>query len=57
MKKQKNVLGEDLESIEDVEDTMSVIKNCVDSLQITNKGELNKLMQDLYNEALTVETI
>ena len=50
-------LGEDLESIEDVEDTMSVIKNCVDSLQITNKGELNKLMQDLYNEALTVETV
>ena len=49
-------LGEDLESIEDVEDTMSVIKNCVDSLQITNKNELNKLMQDLYNEALTVET-
>ena len=50
-------LGEDLESIEDVEDTMSVIRNCVDSLQITNKGELNKLMQDLYNEALTVETV
>ena len=50
-------MGEDLESIEDVEDTMSVIKNCVDSLQITNKGELNKLMQDLYNEALTVETV
>ena len=50
-------LGEDLESIEDVEDTMSVIKNCVDSLQITNKSELNKLMQDLYNEALTVETV
>lgn len=50
-------LGEDLESMEDVEDTMSVIENCVDSLQITNKSELNKLMQDLYNEALTVETI
>ena len=24
---------------------------------ITNKGEMNKLMQDLYNEALTVETV
>ena len=50
-------LGEDLESMEDVEDTMSVIENCVDSLQISNKSELNKLMQDLYNEALTVETV
>jgi len=40
-----------------VEDTMSVIKSCVDGLQIENKDELNLLMQNLYNEALTVETV
>ena len=50
-------LGEDIESMEDVEDTMSVIKSCVDGLQIENKDELNLLMQNLYNEALTAETV
>ena len=50
-------LGDDIESMEDVEDTMSVIKNCVDGLQIPNKDKLNKLMQDLYGEALMVETV
>ena len=51
--------GTDLivEGIEDVEDTMSVIRNCVDGLQIKNKESLNKLMQDLYGEALTMETV
>ena len=50
-------LGDDIENMEDVEDTMSVIKSCVESLQIENKESLNILMQSLYNEALTVETI
>ena len=50
-------IGDDIESMEDVEDTMSVIRSCVDGLEIQNKESLNKLMQDLYNEALTVETI
>jgi len=50
-------IGDDIESMEDVEDTMSVIRSCVDGLEIENKEHLNKLMQDLYNEALTVETI
>jgi len=50
-------LGDDIESMEDVEDTMSVIKSCVDGLQIENKDALNKLMQNLYNEALTAETV
>ena len=50
-------IGDDIESMEDVEDTMSVIRSCVDGLEIENKEPLNKLMQDLYNEALTVETI
>jgi len=36
---------------------MSVIKSCVDSLQIEDKDLLNGLMQNLYNEALTVETV
>ena len=49
--------GDDIEGIEDVEDTMSVIRNCVDGLQIKNKESLNKLMQDLYGEALTMETV
>ena len=49
-------IGDDIESMEDVEDTMSVIRSCVDGLEIQNKESLNKLMQDLYNEALTVET-
>ena len=50
-------LGNDIESIEDVEDTMSVIRSCVDGMQLQNKDSLNKLMQDLYNEALTMETV
>ena len=50
-------IGDDIGSMEDVEDTMSVIRSCVDGLEIQNKESLNKLMQDLYNEALTVETI
>ena len=50
-------LGDDIENMEDVEDTMSVIKSCVDGLQIENKDELNLLMQNLYNEALTAETV
>ncbi len=50
-------LGEDIENMEDVEDTMSVIRSCVDGLQFENKEPLNKLMQDLYNEALTMETV
>ena len=50
-------LGEDIENMEDVEDTMSVIRSCVEGLQFDNKEPLNKLMQDLYNEALTMETV
>ena len=50
-------MGDDIENMEDVEDTMSVIKSCVESLQIENKESLNLLMQNLYNEALMVETI
>ena len=42
-------LGDDIENMEDVEDTMSVIKSCVDGLQIENKESLNILMQNLYN--------
>jgi predicted phosphodiesterase len=50
-------MGDDIENMEDVEDTMSVIKSCVDGLQIENKESLNLLMQNLYNEALMAETI
>ena len=50
-------IGDDIENIADIEDTMSVIRNCVDGLSVPNKAPLNKLMQDLYNEALTFETV
>ena len=40
-------IGDDIESMEDVEDTMSVIRSCVDGLEIHNKESLNKLIQDL----------
>ena len=50
-------MGDDIENMEDVEDTMSIIKSCVESLQIENKESLNLLMQNLYNEALMSETI
>ena len=49
--------GNDIESMEDVEDTMSVIRSCVDGMQLQNKDSLNALMQDLYSEALTMETV
>ena len=50
-------LGNDIDSMDDGEDSMRVIRSCVDGLEIQNKETLNTLMQTLYNEALTMETI
>lgn len=43
------------DTIENLEDTLSVIRNAVDSLEINCKDDLNKLMSELYNEALNLE--
>jgi flagellin-specific chaperone FliS len=48
---------EDDDIIDEAQDTLTILSKYVDSLNIENKTELNTLMTDLYNEALTVETI
>ena len=48
---------EDVELIDEAQDTLTILSKYVDSLNIENKTELNMLMRNLYNEALTVETI
>ena len=47
--------GEDL--IDEAEDTMTILSKYVESLSIDNKKDLSNLLQTLYTEALTVETI
>ena len=46
---------EDDELVDEAQDTLTILRKYVDSLNIENKVELNTLMQNLYNEALTVE--
>ena len=48
---------EDDEIIDEAQDTLTILSKYVDSLNIEKKTELNSLMTDLYNEALTVETV
>ena len=48
---------EDDELIDEAQDTLTILSKYVDSLNIENKTELNMLMRNLYNEALTVESI
>ena len=48
---------EDDELIDEAQDTLTILSKYVDSLNIENKTELNILMRNLYNEALTVEAI
>ena len=47
--------GEDL--INEAEDTMTILSKYVESLSIDNKKELDFLLQTLYTEALSVETV
>jgi hypothetical protein len=48
---------EDDEIIDEAQDTLTILSKYVDSLNIENKTELNILMRNLYNEALTVEAV
>ena len=48
---------EDDEIIDEAQDTLTILSKYVDSLNVENKTELNTLMRNLYNEALTVEAI
>ncbi len=48
---------EDDEIIDEAQDTLTILSKYVESLNVENKTELNILMRNLYNEALTVETI
>ena len=48
---------EDDEIIDEAQDTLTILSKYVDSLNIEKKVELNMLMTNLYNEALTVEAV
>ena len=48
---------EDDEIIDEAQDTLTILSKYVESLNVENKTELNTLMRNLYNEALTVEAI
>jgi len=49
-------LDVDDEIINEAEDTLTIVSNYVDSLEIkSDKNELNSLMRTLYNEALAIE--
>ena len=48
---------EEDENIDEAQDTLTILSKYVDTLNVDNKTELNTLMRNLYNEALTVETI
>ena len=43
--------------IDEAEDTMTILSKYVNSLNIDNKKELDMLMQSLYTESLSIETI
>ena len=43
--------------IDEAEDTMTILSKYVNSLNIDNKKELDSLMQSLYTESLSIETI
>ena len=43
--------------IDEAEDTMTILSKYVNSLNIDNKKELDSLMQSLYTESLSMETV
>jgi len=53
----ENFLEGDESLIDEAEDTMTILSKYVSSLNINNKKELDTLMQSLYTEALSVETV
>ena len=50
-------LKEDSYMIDEAEDTMTILSKYVNSLNVKNKNQLDKLLKSLYNESLTVETL
>ena len=48
---------EELENIDEAEDTMTILSKYVQSMEIDQKKELDSLMKSLYTESLTVETV
>ena len=50
-------LKEDSDMIDEAEDTMTILSKYVNSLNVKNKNELDKLLKSLFNESLTVETL
>jgi hypothetical protein len=47
--------GDD-EIVNEAEDTVTILKKYIDQVDVAvDKGRLNKLMQELYQEALSVE--
>ena len=53
----ENFLEGDESLIDEAEDTMTILSKYVNSLNIDNKKELDSLMQSLYTESLSVETV
>ena len=50
-----DIEGEEL--INEAEDTMTILSKYVQSMEVEQKSELDKLMKSLYTESLAVETI
>lgn len=49
-------LEDDTDIVDEAEDTLTILDNYVDGLEVTaDKYELKKLMHELYNEALNIE--
>ena len=48
---------EELDNIDEAEDTMTILSKFVQSMEIGQKSELDILMKSLYTESLTMETV
>ena len=48
---------EELDNIDEAEDTITILSKYIQSLEIENKKELDSLMKSLYTESLTMETL
>ena len=56
-KDDRDQINDNDELVDEAQDTLTILSKYVDSLNVENKTELNMLMRNLYNEALTVESI
>ena len=48
---------DDSELVDEAEDTLTILNKYIEGLNVTYKEDLNILMNSLYTEALSVETI